>query len=339
MELELLTPLGTLVVLALAVPAAAVLASAARGRRVAAEVGLAPAPWRAHVRPLAVATLVCALLALAAAQPALTTRDERLARTASQVFFVLDVSRSMRAAAGPGEPTRLARARTAAARLRAAVPDVPAGLAGLTDRALPYLFPTLDRAAFAETLRVAVVPESPPPQQVAPVATSFGALAALAQDGFFTADARRRTCIVLTDGESTSYAAGDVARALRGRRGCRLVLVHVWASGERVFGAEGRPEPQYRPDEASAATVERLAAVTGGAAFDEAGLGAAATAVREAASAGPAARRGTDEDVLALAPFLAGAALVLVAVTVAARLVPARLRPASRVSYRPSPQA
>ena len=43
---------------------------------------------------------------------------------------------------GPRTPTRLERARNVVARLRADVADVPAGLAGLTDRVLPYVFPT-----------------------------------------------------------------------------------------------------------------------------------------------------------------------------------------------------
>ncbi len=48
--------------------------------------------------------------------------------------------------AAPGEPTRLERARVRSS--RGCVPRSPtsrAGLAGLTDRVLPYLFPTLDR--------------------------------------------------------------------------------------------------------------------------------------------------------------------------------------------------
>ena len=66
----------------------------------------------------------------------------------------------MRASSAPGEPTRLVRARAAVMRVRRTVPDVPAGLAGLTDRVLPYLFPTVDAAGFAETLRLSVAVES-----------------------------------------------------------------------------------------------------------------------------------------------------------------------------------
>jgi hypothetical protein len=334
MGLTFLTPLGALAVLAAVVPAAALLASAASGRRAASALRLGAAPWRTAAGPLALATLVCALLGLAAAQPALTSSEERSARTESELFFVVDVSRSMRASAGPGEPTRLERARAAVARLRAAVPDVPAGIAGLTDRALPYVFPTLEPATFAETLRVSVAPESPPPQRVAPVATSFGALAALAQSGFFTQRARHRTCVLVSDGESAPFVSGDVARALRGPSGCRLLAVHVGAGDERIWRPDGTPEPQYRPDPAASATVERLASVTGGKAFPESALGEAAAAVRAAAAAGPTSARGTGEDTRALAPFLAGAALLVVLFVVARRLATATLRQATRVSYR-----
>ena len=96
----------------------------------------------------------------------------------------------MLASSSPDDPTRLERARGAALELRTTIPQVPAGLAGLTDRALPYLFPTLDMRTFASTLREAVEIESPPPQQVARVATSFDALAALGTQGLLHGRAR-----------------------------------------------------------------------------------------------------------------------------------------------------
>jgi hypothetical protein len=325
-------------VLAAAVPVAAVILSAQHGRRVAALLGLEPASGRPHRWVLALSALACALLGLAAAQPALTTTNDRRARTESQVFFVVDVSRSMRAAATTGAQTRLARARDAVGRLRAAVPDVPAGLAGMTDRVLPYLFPTLDGATFADTLRASVTPESPPPQETATVATSLASLSGLATDGFFTDDAKRRTCVVATDGESAPFAAGEVARALDGRRGCRLLLLHVWDARDRVHGRDGRAEPQYRPDPASRATLERLAEVTGGKVFEEDDVAAAADALRSAAETGPTASRGTREDTIALAPYLAGIALVLVLIVVTGRLATGRLRSATRVSSRASTQ-
>ena len=54
---------------------------------------------------------------------------------------------------GAASPTRLERAVTAARRLRAAIPDVPVGLASFTNRVVPHIFPTLDRAVFGSGLR------------------------------------------------------------------------------------------------------------------------------------------------------------------------------------------
>ena len=126
------------------------------------------------------------------------------------------------------------------------------GLAGLTDRALPYLFPTLDQRVFASTIREAVEIESPPPQQVARVATSFDALASLGAQAFFTAGLERRVCVVLTDGESAPFTGGS--------SGCRLVVVQLWDPGERIY-VDGTPEPQYRPDDAARSLASRLGPV------------------------------------------------------------------------------
>ena len=93
---------------------------------------------------------VAAVLAfgLAAGQPVFERMESRRARSASEVVFVVDVSRSMLASQGTQSETRLARARAIVRELRASVADVPAGLSGLTDRVLPFLFPTLDDVAF-----------------------------------------------------------------------------------------------------------------------------------------------------------------------------------------------
>ena len=76
-------------------------------------------------------------------------------RTESQVFFVVDVSRSMAAAASPSGR----RAAGAGPRRRRPAPRRRARrarrLAGLTDRVLPYLFPTLDEQAFSTRRRAA----------------------------------------------------------------------------------------------------------------------------------------------------------------------------------------
>ena len=79
----------------------------------------------------------------------------------------------MAAAPGPRSRTRLDRATAAAERLRAAIPEVPSGIATLTDRVLPDLLPVGDAGAFDATLRRAVAIEEPPPRALSLRATTF----------------------------------------------------------------------------------------------------------------------------------------------------------------------
>lgn len=320
------TPVGLLLALAALLPLLALGASALRAEQAARRIDLEPAARKRLVLPAALAAGVCVLLGLAAAQPELKNAQRRTVRTESQVMFVVDVSRSMAAARSISSPTRLARARAAVVRLRTAVPDVPSGLAGLTDRVLPYLFPTAAADVFDETLRRSVALESPPPQQVNTNATSFAALTALARDGFFDRTAKTRTCVLVTDGETHSYATEDVARALDGPRGCRLLVVRVGGGNEHVFGVDGSPEAGYAPDPAAAAKARQLAEVSGGRAFDEGVLDSAAAALRSAASVGPVRREVASATTRALAPYAAALALLLTVVLVVLRLRRPRLR-------------
>jgi hypothetical protein len=224
-------------------------------------------------------------------------------RSDVEALFVVDVSRSMLAAAGPADGTRLERARAAALKLRASIPEVRSGLAGLTDRALPYLFPTLDQRVFASTLQEAATIESPPPQQVARVATTFDALAGLGSRGFFTPKVRRRVCVVLTDGESAPFAAPAP--------GCKLVVVQFWNAAERVY-RNGVAEPQYRPDDAAPANAARL-----GPAAREGDLGRARELLASAVGDGPVSTpAGSVRTTTLLAPYIAFAGLLLVLVLV-----------------------
>jgi VWA domain-containing protein len=303
-ELTFLTPLGALACLAALLPLAAVGLARRRAKRAAAAVGL-PARGYRYGRPLLLAAACCAF-GLAAAQPVLHRDGGSDVRSDVQALFVLDVSRSMLAAAGPTGATRLERARSAALELRATIPEVRAGVAGLTDRALPYLLPTLDRRTFASTLREAVAIESPPPQQVERVATSFDALAGLGTRGFFSPKLDRRVCVVLTDGESAPFV-GPAA-------GCRVVVVQFWDPGERVYRA-GEPEPQYRPDDAAPASAAKLGPVASGE-----DPGRARDLLRAAVGEGPVTSVAASErTTVALAPYVAFAGLLLVLVAVFGR--------------------
>jgi hypothetical protein len=231
-------------------------------------------------------------------------------RTDAEALFVLDTSRSMAAAADPGGTTRLARAQAAAVRIRSAVPSVPAGVGTLTDRALPNLFPTADRAAFDATVERTVGIERPPPQSAEVTATSLAPLADVRTQGFFRPSARRRLLVVLTDGESRPYSPAAVGRALRARPGVSLLLVHVSRPGERVFRPSGRPEVAYLPRPESRTELEALATAAGGRVFGEGDLGDAIAATRLAVGDGPTAALGLRPRTIALAPYAAALSLV-----------------------------
>jgi hypothetical protein len=327
-----LTPLGLLACLAALVPLLVALEVGRRQRRAAVILGLRPSPLRSSVARAALAVAACLAFGLAAGQPVLERTEVRRARTASEVVFVIDVSRSMRAAGGPTREVRLERARSIVSRLRPAVADVPAGISGLTDRVLPYLFPTLDRAAFQETLRKSVRSESPPPSQVATVATDFAALTALARDGFFSGRAKRRTCVLVTDGEARGADEGDdgdqppslraapslgstpgdaAAAELEGPVGCRLLVIRVGDETERIYGPDGLIEAEYRPEANAAEVVDSLADSVGGRSLREADLREARVALRANAEAGPTSELGVGTTARPLAGLLAGLGLGL----------------------------
>jgi hypothetical protein len=327
--LSLLTPAGLLVCLTALLPPAALLVVARRQARVATAIGLRRAPARA-VAPMAfVSAAACVALGLAAAQPVLTGTESRTVRTESEIVFFVDVSRSMLASAGPGEPTRLERARSAVERLRLAVPDVAAGISGLTDRALPYVFPTFDADVFSETLARSVQVDAPRPLEggLTTVVTSFAPLATVTRDGFFGRGARFRTCVLVTDGETRSTLGGPTPA---GKPGCRFVALRVGDGGDRIFTPAGKPVPSYRPEVSAPASVERVARIMRGAAFGEGDVEGAFAAVRQAAQHGPRASVGVARTSRPLAPWLAGLALLLVVAVVALRTRRAaarRLRP------------
>jgi hypothetical protein len=315
------TPWGALVAVAAALPLVALAVAWRRGERAARAVRLVPARRRTLALAAASAALAAVAAGAACAQPALRTERHVSIRTQSEILYVVDVSRSMRASRVPNSSTRLAAARGVVRRIHAGTEDVPSGLAGLTDRVLPYVFATADAADFAAALDQSVRIESPPPQQVSSNATSFGALASIPRNGFFSSSARRRTCVLVTDGESRAYATDDVAAALAGPRGCRLVVVRVGSSSDRVHGAGGVPEAAYAPDPAAAGKVRALAAAAaGGRAFASATAGDALAAVRASSEIGPRSGRVLQPARRALAPWLAVLAVLSTGVFAAERL-------------------
>lgn len=304
----LLTPLGGLAAAVALLPFAAGAIAYRRVRAVRDALGLA-APRRGRdVVALTALAATFVLVGVAAAQPALSHDTVQRARTDAAALFILDTSRSMAASRGPTGRTRLARAKSAATALRAAIPDVESGVATLTDRVLPNLLPVADAASFDATVERAVGIEQPPPRSTGVRATTYDALAAVPTAGFFARSAKHRAIVLLTDGESRPFDPGALGRTLNGTG---VVIVRFWDRHEAVFRAAGRPESAYRPDPSAAVMLDALAAATGGHVFGEADLGRASTQLRSLFGRGPTtrtlarARRETS-----LAPYAALGALV-----------------------------
>src|SRR5262249_15195159 len=140
-------------------------------------------------------------------------------RTDAQAYFLVDISRSMLARRGPRGQTRFSRALAAAERIRNRLADIPAGVASLTDRPLPHLFPSDDRRVFSAVLHQALGIERPPPMgteglRPAHVQTNFMSISEFAAAGYFDSRRPHRLLILFSDGESDSYSSAALARTL-----------------------------------------------------------------------------------------------------------------------------
>ena len=316
MSITFLTPAGGLLALGVLLPLVGLTAVTRRAGRVRRTLALAPRPRRLLVLPVAAAVAAAGLLGLAAAQPVLAQTTTLDVRTDAEVFVALDVSRSMLASRGPGEATRLTRAKLVANELREELAGVPVGLASLTDRILPHLFPSADEDVYRTTLARAIGIEQPPPRSTfSRTATSFDSLADVATRRFFSPVAQQRLLVVLTDGESEPVTAARVGRLL-GRASVKTVFVQLWDPAERVY-TNGRAEPQYRPDPAGRTLLEALAVATGGAVYAESETARAAVKSRELLGGGPTRAEGVREARSGLAAYLALAALLPVGLLLA----------------------
>jgi VWA domain-containing protein len=307
MTFTLLTPLGSLLALAAALPLAAFLLVRRRGSEVRRATRL-PEPARpARLLPLAALLLTALLLGSAAAQPRVEWTSARKVRSDAEAFVVLDTSRSMLARSGSGAPIRYQRATSAALRFRTAFPDVPVGLASFTDRVLPHLFPSVDDDVFVATLRRSIGIDRPPPQGTFnSTATRLAALQTVVDRRFFTPASRARLVFVITDGESVPISGAKMGAAFRRPPGVDTIFLHVWKADERVYnGAD--PEPQYTPDPRSRSILDAAADALGGYVFEENELGAAIAKAHALLGEGTTVTRGERRNQLGLAPYLAGA--------------------------------
>ena len=303
MDVTFLTPLAGLVALLVALPLAALLLTERRVSDVRRALRL---PEPRATRPLAAVALIvlAALLGLGATQPAVDTTKDRLARADAEVYLVFDTSRSMLAASSPDAETRFERAQAAAQRFRDELPEIPIGLASLTDRVLPHLLPTVNKTAFRATASRTLGVDRPPPlQRSNRVASTFDALRSIPTRNFFAPGATKRLVVFLTDGESRVFNPRRMRVAFK-TKNTGLYVVHIWAAGERVFRADGSPEQQYQSDPSSGQAVQTLARAVSGRAFDEDELDDAVAAAREFVGEGQARPLGEDTSRTSLAPYL-----------------------------------
>jgi hypothetical protein len=309
-SLIFLSPEGALIALGVLVPVAALVLVARRGDRLRAALAVPRLRRTRLLAPTLAAAAVAALFGVAAAQPVAEQETALQVRTDAEAYVVLDISRSMLARSGLGGTTRLERAKAAAIKMRGALPEIPVGVASLTDRVLPHLFPSPDADAFRTTVDLSVNIEQPPPRSsFITTATNFDSLTAIASQRFFSPQAQRRALIVFTDGETQGINAARLARFFRRPPGLGVVFIQFWGRDERVFN-RGLPEPQYRPNPEARADLDGLAKVTGATVFDESELGAATARVRSLLRRGPTVTEGVRKSRRVLAPYLLAVAML-----------------------------
>lgn len=302
MNLTFLSPAAA-VVGAVAVIALLVLVAAERrSRRVSEVVGLPRASFLSALPNALALILLAALVALAAAQPVVSSVRPREGRTDAEAIFIMDISRSMLAAANRKSANRFERARDAARLMRAELPEIPVGVSSLTDRVLPHVFPSMSVNAFTATLERAIAIQRPPPNRSdGSIATSFASLAVLSNQNFFGRESERRLVVLFTDGESVPFDAFTVQRAFKQAR-ISLIFVLFWAPEERVY-RRGRPEPGYRPEPGTPERIAEIAEAIGASSFQENDLGGAIDTARRVLGRGPVGAHGEELQSRSLAPY------------------------------------
>jgi hypothetical protein len=308
--LVLLTPVAALVAAAVLLPLAAFVLAERRVAAVRRLLELGPPRGGINLPLLGSLAAVVLVLALAAAQPALSHTEKQRVRTDAEVLFVVDISQSMAASSGPHGSTRLKRAISAATRLRSSIPEVPSGVATLTDRVLPNLLPVPDTAAFGATLEQTVAINEPPPRELNVRATNFEALSAIPKSGYFEPSATHRAIVVLTDGESSFFDAAAVGRSLTSAPRANFLAVQFWHGNEAIYSASGKTDPNYRPDPTSKTQLATLAAAAHGQVFPEGEMKKTSIALRSVLSSGPTRSVGRTPSRQPLAPYVALVALL-----------------------------
>lgn len=307
MDLGFLTPLAGLVAFAVILPLAAFARSEQRTAQVRSVLRLAP-PGGSRRQTIAAIVLLALLVGIGAAQPILEQTREHSARSDVQAFLLLDTSRSMLAASAPGEETRYDRAEAAARRFRESLPGLPIGIASLTDRVLPLVFPSANPDTFERVLSNSIAVDKPASRAADNTRASALDATAVVPDRNFFRGTRRRLVLILTDAETQRLHPQRLQAQFVGS-GIDTILVRIGRPTERIFGPDGGVEP-YVPDPGSAAAANEYVAAVGGRAFGEDELDEAIGAARDTIGTGRTTLQIEASDVRPLGPYVFLAALL-----------------------------
>ena len=173
LSIRLLDPAFLAVGLVGLVPLAVGAIALHRSRDAARAVGLPPSSLVAALVPAGLAAAACVIAGIAAAQPVLRTVDGRPRRVDSETVFLVDVSRSMRASASPRRRRGSIRRATSSRHCVPRCPTSPRASPDSRTARSRTSFRRSDRGAFARALERSVRAESPPPEEVNTVATTF----------------------------------------------------------------------------------------------------------------------------------------------------------------------
>ncbi len=319
MRITLVTPLAALVALVGLVPLVLLVLGRNRLKELCAQLRLEPPETRSLLTGAAAFVVLSGLLGLAAAQPVLATHSALEGRADAEAYFVFDVSRSMGARV-VGGPTRLDQAREDAKAIRAQLPDLPVGVASLTDRLLPHLFPSVSVNAFDATLDESLAidrPTSSLPYGNS-LGTKVGALQDLTIGRYFDGTAKRRVAVLLTDGETLPNDLSTLGEFLK-EGGIRVLFLRYWNPTERVYDDKGNRNPAYIPDPDAEATFDAAAKSLGAQVFEPGQTAEAAAAVKKLAGTGPLVPRQRELDSRLLTPYVLLLALVPLAYLLARR--------------------
>jgi hypothetical protein len=309
MGLAFLTPFGALLGLLALLPLGVYVFRQRRVARIRGVLGLRGPSLRSRAPVALSVAAVPALLGLAAMQPVIESDRVRQQRTDAEAWMVLDTSRSMLASEKAGSATRFERERELAVRLSEELPEVPMGLASMTDRVLPHVFPTTDGRVVRTAVREAMGIEQPGPtvSLTGTPTTTFDSLAAIPTRNYFSPVAKKRLLVVMTDGE-TRPPEQDLSGPFGRGKKITTLIVRVGNPGEQIwFG--GTPEDAYQPYGDAAAALNRVADQTGGRILED-DPKAVVAAARAALGTGPTADRIIEGERQALMPWVTLAAFL-----------------------------